>query len=537
MGEVYRARDSKLDREVAIKILPSQFTADTQRLLRLSREARALAALNHPNIAQIYGIEESADGPALVMELVQGAPIQGPLPEDLALRYAKQIAGALDAAHEKGIVHRDLKPANILLTLDGVVKVLDFGLASIPPPSEPAGDETLTLPVATGPSVIMGTPGYMSPEQATGQPTDKRTDIFAFGVVIYEILTGRPLFSGDTASKRIAAVMMESPDLSRIPPRTRQLVQRCLAKDPKARLRDIGDAFLPESPVPQTPGRLPYWLLVAGMLASGIAGWFLRPAPSHPEPNQRMFSLTPPGLDNRAFLNRSVISPNGRHIVYVAARKLWVRDLIKEQARSLDDIDNPEGPFWSPDSSQIAFASGLDLKKVKLDGSPPLTLAKLPASFRGGAWSPDGKSILVATLRSGIAMVPAEGGSLKQIIGTTGALSYYSPHFIPSAGGLFAVASKGTFAEQTLEWIDIARGTSKTLRTGAYPSYAPSGHILFQSEPGKGDVWALRVAPQQGIPDGEAVAIPGLNASCNPSSPWLKSGERVKTIEGGNVPR
>ena len=522
MGEVYRARDSKLSREVAIKTLPAEFTMDSMRLSRFHREARALAALNHPNIAQIYGLEESEDGPALVMELVLGEPIRGPFPEEQALLYAKQIAAALEAAHEKGIIHRDLKPANIMLTPDGVVKILDFGLAAIRQPLDTDGDEARTLTMATQASVIMGTPGYMSPEQASGRPVDKRTDIFAFGVVVYEILMGRRLFSGDSASQRIAAVLTETPDLAEVPVRARELIRRCLEKDPKNRLRDIGDAFLIEAPAAAAtttarPG-VPYWVAAVGMLASGLGAWFLHPQSPSRDLHQRVFSITPEGLENRAYLNRAVISPNGKHIVYVAGRKLWIRDLAKEQARLVEDVANPEGPFWSPDSSQIGFAIGLDLKKVKLDGGPPVTLAKLPAGFRGGAWSPDGKLLLVATLRSGLSILPAEGGSVKQVLASAGSLSYYSPHFIPSpSGAQVAVASKGTFAEQTLEWVDLAAKTSKTLRVGAYPSYSPSGHVLFQSEPGKGDIWALAVQPGKGMPDGDAVPIPGLSSSANVS--------------------
>ena len=243
MGEVYRARDTKLDRDVAIKVLPAALAQDPERLARFEREAKVLASLNHPNIAQIYGIEDRA----LVMELVEGRTLQGPLPLETALNYARQIADALEAAHEKGIVHRDLKPANIMITPEGVVKVLDFGLAAVPQASaETAGDPThsptLTI-AATQAGMIMGTAAYMSPEQAAGKPVDKRADIWAFGVVLYEMLTGKRLFDGETISHTLAAVLTKEPDLQQVPVKVRRLLQACLEKDPKRRLRDIGDVW------------------------------------------------------------------------------------------------------------------------------------------------------------------------------------------------------------------------------------------------------------------------------------------------------
>src|SRR5277367_1206418 len=239
MGEVYRARDTKLDRDVAIKVLPASFAQDPERLARFEREAKVLASLNHPNIAQIYGIEDRA----LVMELVPGESLKGPLPLDTALNYARQIADALEAAHEKNIIHRDLKPANIMIPPAGVVKVLDFGLAAVAQssdPSNPANSPTLTIsPTRAG--MILGTAGYMSPEQARGKPVDKRADIWAFGVVLFEMLTGKPLFAGETISDTLAAVLTKEPDWTRVPARVRRLLQACLQKDQKQRLQAIGD--------------------------------------------------------------------------------------------------------------------------------------------------------------------------------------------------------------------------------------------------------------------------------------------------------
>src|SRR5271170_1905083 len=253
MGEVYRARDTKLERDVAIKVLPAAVAQDPERLARFEREAKVLASLNHPNIAQIYGVEERA----LVMELVEGATLQGPLPLDTALNYARQIADALEAAHEKNIIHRDLKPANIMTTPAGLVKVLDFGLAAVAQssdPSNPVNSPTLTIsPTRAG--MILGTAAYMSPEQARGKAVDKRADIWAFGVVLFEMLTGKRLFEGETISDTLAAVIKEEPDWTRGPAKVRRLLKKCLEKDPKKRLRDIGDAWelLEDAPATSAP--------------------------------------------------------------------------------------------------------------------------------------------------------------------------------------------------------------------------------------------------------------------------------------------
>src|SRR5271155_4773269 len=255
MGEVYRARDAKLDREVAIKVLPAPLAQDPERMARFQREAEVLASLNHPNIAQIYGVEERA----LVMELVPGESLKGPLPLETALNYARQIADALEAAHDKGIVHRDLKPANIMITPAGVIKVLDFGLAAVAQssdPSNPVNSPTLTIsPTRAG--LILGTAAYMSPEQARGKPVDKRADIWAFGVVLYEMLTGKQLFEAETVSDTLAQVLTKEPDWEQVPANVRRLLKKCLEKDPKQRLRDIGDAWelLEEPPAPLPHGR------------------------------------------------------------------------------------------------------------------------------------------------------------------------------------------------------------------------------------------------------------------------------------------
>jgi serine/threonine protein kinase len=269
MGEVYRAKDTKLKREVALKVLPDSFARDPERMARFQREAEVLASLNHPNIAQIYGVEERA----IVMELVAGETLQGPLPLETALDYAKQIADALEAAHEKGIVHRDLKPANIMITPAGVVKVLDFGLAALPNREREGADSvnspTLTIsPTRAG--MILGTAGYMSPEQARGKPVDKRADIWAFGVVLFEMLTGQRLFAGETVSDTLAAVLKEEPDWMRVPAKVRRLLQACLQKDPKQRLQAIGDWKLmlaEDAPAVAAPSRSRFSWVAWGVAA------------------------------------------------------------------------------------------------------------------------------------------------------------------------------------------------------------------------------------------------------------------------------
>src|SRR5579864_277170 len=353
MGEVYRARDPRLGRDVAIKTSRRQFSE------RFEREARAVAALNHPNICHIYDV-----GPDyLVMELVEGANLQGPLPLAEVLKIARQIADALDAAHEKGIVHRDLKPANIRITEAGVVKVLDFGLAMMGSAETTDSSETITAmrsPTIAG--MILGTAAYMAPEQARGKTVDKRADIWAFGVVLAEILTGKRLFQGETTSDILAGVLKEEPDLTVIPAKFRRLIVKCLQKDPKKRLRDIGDweAYLGESEstsevaLPGNP-RPALWIAataLATLIAAGLAFVHFREAP--PSPRQPTALATIPGLPNTlpGFL---AISPDGRMLAASDSRSFYLRALDSPQWRPLSNTGRPRAPFWSPDGKSIGF--------------------------------------------------------------------------------------------------------------------------------------------------------------------------------------
>ena len=384
MGTVYRATDSKLHRDVAIKVLPDSFAQDGDRVARFSREAQVLAALNHPNIAAIYGIEEGA----LVMELVEGENLSGPLPLDTALSYAKQITAALEAAHEKGIIHRDLKPANIKVTPDGTVKLLDFGLAkavekTVTSPANPTISPTLSLAM-TQAGGILGTAAYMSPEQARGKTVDKRTDIWAFGVVLYEMLTGRPLFADETVTDTLAHVLTRAVDLTTVPAAVRPLLARCLERDPKKRLRDIGDAWylladaaaVPAPAVEPAPRRPWPWVVsgVFGLLASLFLMLWLRT----PATRSLAHRYTVEGTSGFSF------SPDG-HWLLSSRGGLKLRAHDSMEWRTLPGTEDADYPFWSPDSSTIGFFAAGRLRSISVQGTGLRNLAAAP-NPRGGSW-------------------------------------------------------------------------------------------------------------------------------------------------------
>jgi eukaryotic-like serine/threonine-protein kinase len=415
MGEVYRAKDSKLKREVALKVLPDLFAGDPERLARFEREAKVLASLNHPNIAQIYGVEERA----LVMELVEGRTLHGPLPLETALNYVRQIADALEAAHDKGIVHRDLKPANIMITPAGVVKVLDFGLAAVPQsfdPSNPANSPTLTIsPTRAG--MIVGTAAYMSPEQARGNAVDKRADIWAFGVVLYEMLTGKPLFEGETVSDTLAQVLTKEPDWEQVPARVRRLLEACVQKDARQRLQALGDwRLLLTDGQPQATAPSRSWLVwvlatvaaAFALIAAALAFVYFREKP----PVKEMVRFEIPAPADATFDSGPAVSPDGRNIAFIAIgadRKpmLWVRSLDAEEARPLAGTEDAGSPFWSPDSRFLAFWNGEKLEKIEATGGPAQTLCDA-ASFASGFWTSDNR-ILFGT-QGPLQVVSAAGG-------------------------------------------------------------------------------------------------------------------------------
>jgi Tol biopolymer transport system component/tRNA A-37 threonylcarbamoyl transferase component Bud32 len=428
MGEVYRATDSKLGREVAIKLLPEDFARDAMRMARFTREAQVLASLNHPNIAAIYGVEDRA----LVMELVEGHTLserirQGAIPLDEALEIARQIADALEAAHDKGIVHRDLKPANIKITPGGTVKLLDFGLAKTDGPwTTSAVEDAPTLTVAaTGAGMILGTAAYMAPEQARGRSVDKRADIWAFGVILYEMLTGEQMFEGDTVTDVLASVVRQDPDLARVPEKVRPLLARCLEKDPKRRLRDAGDAMLLLDSVPTATtvaaqtSKTPLLALggVAALLSLALAGvsyTHFRETP--PAADVVRFQVGLPESVNFTQFGTSAVSPDGRKIVFAAYGydgnpRLWLRSLDSAVATPIQEAtinQQTAALFWSPDSKAVAYGDSKQLKKIDVAGGPAQALADIAPAI-GGSWNADGTMLVGST--SGIMKLSANGGT------------------------------------------------------------------------------------------------------------------------------
>src|SRR5262245_54625145 len=405
MGEVYRARDTKLDRDVAVKVLPAAVGQDAERLTRFDREAKSLAALNHPNIAQIYAVEDDA----IVMELVPGVPLHGPLPLDIALDYAKQIASALEAAHERGIIHRDLKPGNVMVTPEGVVKVLDFGLAGRAATDATESRDlslspTLTVQ-ATQAGVILGTAAYMSPEQAAGKAVDKRTDIWAFGVIVWEMLTGRQMFEGETISHVLAAVLTKAPDLHAAPARVRPMLARCLEKDPKKRLRDIGDAMslVQSGETTPAPARRP-WL---GVAAWGVAAVFaialgaaimMRP-PADGDALAPLVRLQIERNIGNPFQTDFALSPDGSQLAYyvetTTGMQLRVRALATGESKDIPitTVVSPTIPVWSPDGTSVLIwiASGTYVVDVA-NGMSRLLCSD--CRMRGGTWNREGVILL-----------------------------------------------------------------------------------------------------------------------------------------------
>jgi Tol biopolymer transport system component len=508
MGEVYRASDAKLHREVALKVLPAAFAQDPERMARFGREAQVLAALNHPNIATIYGLEESEGIRALVMELVEGPTLAyriggAPIPIEEALQVARQIAEALEAAHEKGIVHRDLKPANVKITPEGNVKVLDFGLAKAlagdSAKSDPASSPTLTMK-ATQAGFILGTAAYMAPEQARGVAVDKRADIWAFGVVLWEMLTGRQLFAGDNVTDILAAVVRADPDWNALPAATpapvRRLLRRCLEKDRKKRLPDIGVARLeidesltaPAEAVPSAQPQRRSWLpwAVAGALAVVLLvftfAWFHRAAP---EAQVAKLSLTTP---EKMSLSSMAVSPDGRRLAITGAdasgkTQLWVRPLDSLTVQPMAGTEGALYPFWSPDSRFIGFFADNKLKKMEATGGPPLTLCDAPQG-RGGAWNRDGV-IIFGGLQAPISRVSAAGGEARPLLSIDQSRQerdHRWPRFLPDGRHfLYTIRSTSNYAGIYVGTLD-SQERRRLLADVSSSDYVPSGkggYMLF----------------------------------------------------------
>lgn len=506
MGEVYRARDTTLDRAVAIKVLPAELTSDPERLARFEREARVLASLNHPNIAQIYGIEESCGVRALVMELVPGEPVRGPLPVETALAYAKQIAAALEAAHEKGVVHRDLKPANILATPDGDVKVLDFGLALVQD-SEATAADAANSPTRTSPltqaGMIMGTAAYMSPEQARGKTVDKRADIWAFGAVLYELLTGTALFQGETAADILVNVLGKEPDVSKLPVEARFVVARCLRHDPRKRWQAAGDLRIAldegvsasgitsvhAAPVKRRLGWIAATVLLtsAASFVGGRATHTAARTSGSPLLRLELFLDDFAASETVYAANPAAISADGTRIAYTARgpggrRMLAARMLDRAQASVISGTENGVDPFFSPDGQWIGFFADNKLKKVSLNGGPPIVLAAA-ANPRGGSWGDDGSIVAALTNTAGLSRIPAGGGAPEALTRLQAdETTHRWPQILPGSDVVLFTSSGNISGYDTasIERLSMRTGERTTLqREGYFGRYVSSGHLLY----------------------------------------------------------
>jgi eukaryotic-like serine/threonine-protein kinase len=523
MGEVYRARDTTLRRDVALKILPDSFAHDADRLARFQREAQVLAALNHPHIAAIYGLEDADGVKALVMELVEGEDLaqriaRGAMPLDEVLPIAKQIAEALEAAHEQGIIHRDLKPANIKVRPDGTVKVLDFGLAKLAESGESGAagrnlteSPTITTPaMMTGVGVILGTAAYMSPEQARGKPVDKRADIWAFGCVLFEMITGRRPFDGELISDVLASVLKTDPNWQTLPVDTpaalARLLHRCLEKDPRRRLQAIGEARVqiddlvsgaPDAAgVPALLRAPPRWRrtlpwAVAGALATGLALvlvlWVPWSRASAPLRVTRM-TITPAGaatLTINATDGDVALSADGTHVVYVGnnGTQLFVRALDALEPVAIATGAGLREPFISPDGQWVGFLGNVTtLRKVAITGGPPIPLARLDGASRGATWAPDDTIIFAtANTTTGLQRMSAAGGTpevLTRPDHAQGEADHVWPELLPGGRAvLFTIASQtGGLDTAQVAVRDLQTGTQKVLlRGGSHGHYVASG--------------------------------------------------------------
>jgi serine/threonine protein kinase len=526
MGEVYRAEDTKLGREVALKVLPEAFAKDYERMGRFAREAQVLASLNHTNIAAIYGLEEDGDRRALVMELVEGETLleriaRGPLSIEESARIGLEMARAIEIAHEKGIVHRDLKPANVKITPEGQVKVLDFGLAKAleeeTAPGDIAASPTLTA-AATQAGIILGTAAYMSPEQAAGSATDRRSDIWSYGVVLSEMLTGRQQFGGETVSHTLASVLKDEPDWDhfpkRVPPRIVDLLKRCLRKDARQRLQAIGEARLvweeylaaPEAfeaptretvttaPIPTWKKTLPWAVAAVLAAALGLMAMQLSKVTSRPRPLLRATILPPEKHDwylNATYPGRIAISPDGGQLAFSAIAEeatkplLWVRPLNSPVGRPLPNTEGAAYPFWSPDGRHVAFYAGGKLKKIAVSGGPPVSLCDAPYG-KSGSWSDNGVIVFAPNANSGIHRVSASGGecvAITELDAEAGDNSHRHPVFLPDGNHFIYLARRsGSAGENMLRIRSLDGETDRDLLTTPTNAAYASGRLLFIRE-------------------------------------------------------
>jgi serine/threonine-protein kinase len=560
MGEVYRARDTRLGREVAIKTLPSAVAGDAERIARFEREAQVLASLNHPNIATIHGVEESGAAKFIVLELVPGRSLaeilraEGARPVSESLAIARQIAEALEAAHARNIVHRDLKPANIMVTPDGHVKVLDFGLAKALDASDivdPANSPTMTAPTRAG--IILGTAGYMAPEQARGRDVDKRSDIWAFGCVLYEMLTGKRAFAGADVTDVLAAIVRDDPDWTALPetlpPMASVFLKRAFRKDPRERVQDVGDMRLalgggfdlPAAHRPavaaRPPGsqRLIAGLLLAGLcvaIGAGLTRWMRPETTATSVPSVRRFPLsTAPATLAIATVNRDlVLTPDGSRVVYFAIhngkRHLYVRSLDALAGEPIRAADRWFEPFVSFDSRWIGFSDESDfvMKKIPIAGGPPVAIAPIGEEIVGASWGPD-DSIVFAKRGNGTGLwkVSASGGAIESLTtpdASRGEIRHAWPDVLPDGRAvLFAIESGSAGRTTDIAVLDLATRTRKTLVHGTNPKFSPSGHLLYAVE---GVLMAVRFDPVALETYGDSVPVLQDVLTKRPGGPYVR---------------
>ena len=519
MGEVYRARDTRLERDVALKVLPAEVAGDPERLARFEREAKLLASLNHPNIAHVYDFEPAtvADGRQvhfLAMELVEGVDLaerlkSGPIPVDEAIGIARQIAEALEEAHEKGIVHRDLKPANVKVTPDGKVKVLDFGLAKAwsgdGVGTGSSGDLSQSPTLAhtgTAAGLILGTAAYMSPEQARGRPVDKRADIWAFGVLLYELLTGKRLFDGETVTDVLAAVLTREPEWSRLPsstlPGVHRVLRRCLARDPRERLHDIADARIElgeaihdtlhgaVAPSADSHRARLRWAAGAALLAFGMAvGATLAWRATRPQASPALrFSVTPPGVGG--MVRALEVSRDGRRLVYLVSseRRLLLHDLDEFESRPLAGTEGASRPFLSPDGRWIGFYQAGKIRTLAFDGGDPSDVCEAPEDSPGATWGPENAVFFSPTWTgSGLWRADAAGGKPVELTKpdrAKGETGHFWPEVLPDGkAALFTIFGGVGLADSKVGLLDLESRRYDILFEGAAARYVASGHIVY----------------------------------------------------------
>ena len=542
MGEVFLAEDTNLSRQVAIKTLPQAFSADPERLARFDREAKLLASLNHPNVAAIHGLERTDSGPVLVMELVEGDTLaqriaKGPLPVGEALEIGRQIAEGLEAAHERGVIHRDLKPANVKITPEGKAKILDFGLAKAFHAEAATADiaQSPTISeVATRAGVILGTAAYMSPEQAKGRPVDRRTDIWAFGCLLYECLTGRKAFCGETATEVVAAILRGEPDWHLLPPETPlkfvEVLHRCLSKDPRNRLHDIADVrielqemsvqtALPSRPKGWKWAAVGSWILLLLVFVAAAVWVRLSRPPAEPAPSRR-FTLTLPSEAPLASPSATTVggpvgsdkpalafSPDGNHLAYVAQvgdqTQIWICDMTTGAFRSLQGTAGGHSPFFSPDGASIGFFDKARLKVIALSGGQPAPLTEV-SNPCGGSWGADDFIYFNRSDQEGLFRVPAKGGPVENVFKAQARM----PEFLGVREGLLA-------SYQGIACIKDGQ-VLKNVGAGFAARYLSTGHLVYAST-------------------GRLMAVPFDRSRCEISGPPVTLAEDLRTAPYGTA--